>query len=180
MERIITSRPDNPIILVTPTGSRLYGVNRPDSDHDYWAVSLHGKKSHQTIVKGVDTTIVPLHTFISMVERGVPQALEALWSPLSETDPMWKPYLDSLRPDIWQARYRHLARQTNNKNVAKHRMNRTRLALNAMALMEHGKYNPVLSAESRGVVVAAARDEALVEEVVSYAKSMMVGESVTW
>lgn len=177
LKHIIESQVGKTVILASPTGSRLYGINRLGSDYDFWVVVLEGKKPRQTIVDGIDTTVVPLHTFTSMVTRGVPQALEVLWSPLAMFDTAWKAYLDSLTPDIWQARYRHLALQSDAKNVAKSRMTRTRLALNAMSLMEYGRYNPVLSVESRGVVVSSAHDETLVEKVVSYAKSMMVGES---
>lgn len=95
-------------------------------------------------------------------------------------DTTWKPYVDSLTPDIWQARYRHLALQSDVKNVAKNRMARTRLALNAICLIEYGRYNPVLPVESRGIVVSSAHDENLVEKVVSCVKSMMVGESSSW
>lgn len=63
LKHIIESQVGKTVILASPTGSRLYGINRPDSGYDFWVVVSEGKKPWQTIVDGVDTTVVPLHTF---------------------------------------------------------------------------------------------------------------------
>lgn len=68
------------ILFETIHGSHLYGLNHAKSDLDvYRVVSEKGKNYHR--VKDMDDiTIVSLDSFLRQAEKGVPQALEAMWS----------------------------------------------------------------------------------------------------
>ena len=68
--------------LRTIHGSHLYGTNHAGSDVDWYEIWLTGK-NNQAVVNGVDTTKVNLETFVRLIDKGVPQAIEALFSPYS-------------------------------------------------------------------------------------------------
>lgn len=85
------------VLLETVHGSRLYGTARPDSDYDIYRVVLDGK-SRQKITGSVDTINVSLNTFLRQLDLGVPQACEALWSPLKTVKSGWEQYFSSLYP----------------------------------------------------------------------------------
>ena len=95
------------ILFSTIHGSRLYGTATEHSDFDYYAVGLN-VKTRQRIEGNQDTTIVELGDFINQVGKGVPQALEALYSPYKVWGGWagvaggnaggWRPYLERLRP----------------------------------------------------------------------------------
>lgn len=145
-------------LLSTAAGSRLYGLSRPDSDWDHYVVVLEGSRARQEVVGDQDVTVVPLGAYVKMVERGVPQALEALWSPVAVRDPRWAAYFSALRPNYHEARRQHLKdHATNNVSPEKLRQRYARLALNTMSLAAHNRYNPVLSGW-RLQLVQAARD----------------------
>lgn len=139
-------------LLSTIHGSRLYGLETPDSDFDTYEVVLHGR-THQWVDGLVDTTVVTLDDFTRQVETGVPQALEALWSPLRWTDPDWHSYFDALRPGHYETvdRYQRTidnfwqrAERDHDLKVARHAF---RLGLNLNAFMRWGHFNPRLGPE---------------------------------
>lgn len=70
-------------------GSRLYGLEREDSDWDYWEVvqnkpKKRARSSKQTIKDGIDTTVMDLSTFSLYAEKAVPQILELMFSQKKE------------------------------------------------------------------------------------------------
>jgi len=85
------------ILLHTIHGSRLSGLNRPDSDWDWYTVVDKGR-SRQVIDGNQDNLTLTLDDFLRMVADGEPQALTALWSPLAETDPRYAHVLDTICP----------------------------------------------------------------------------------
>lgn len=157
------------VVLLTQTGSRLYGLHNKRSDYDWYAVVLEGTKTAHKVVGDEDVTVVPLSHYLDLVARGVPQALEALWSRNAYRDERYAPLLAALRPNLWQARYRHLSEQGNFNpdnysaeeiayRTRKAYRHKARLALQWLAMLQHGTYNPELTPENRGVVARAGND----------------------
>lgn len=144
-------------MLETVHGSRLYGTNHEASDFDYYRVICSGR-TQQKIEGDEDTTTVQLHDFIRQVSVGVPQALEALWSPVKTVDPSWKYFFNSLHPGYGETidRYnrtianfmgwrkgggRGRTREPSNKT----RLHALRLMHNLQDYLESGSFNPRLS-----------------------------------
>lgn len=80
---------DNPDLLVM-AGSRLYGTNTPESDHDYrgfvvppfeYLVGL-SKFDHQ-IIRDPDSVVYSIRRFFELLIMGDPGALEILYAPKS-------------------------------------------------------------------------------------------------
>lgn len=158
------------VLLLTMTGSRLYGVHTPESDYDYWAVVLENVKTSQKVVEGEDVTLISLKNFMTMLDNGVPQAMEVLWSPVAEFNETYKPLLNSLSPHLWWARYRLLAPQSlekmkkkgqplTPKQWRKGKMQKTRLALQWYNMAHNGWFNPQLSGEQLEIVLYAGTEE---------------------
>lgn len=78
------------VLFKTVHGSHLYGLNHEDSDMDFYVVveDVNGvsRKAQQFIVDGVDTTVVGYGAFMEMCFKGVPQALEAMFSGKATVD----------------------------------------------------------------------------------------------
>lgn len=84
-------------VLETVHGSHLYGLATPTSDldtyrvvarraEDYSALEVRGSehfKTVQTIKDGDDVLVTNLSAFLRKCDEGVPQALEALFSPVA-------------------------------------------------------------------------------------------------
>jgi hypothetical protein len=68
------------LILRTLHGSRLYGLNRPGSDFDWYEVYDHAR-TRQRISGDQDVTRIGLSEWLAQCDRGVPQALEAMFAP---------------------------------------------------------------------------------------------------
>lgn len=143
------------VLLRTPTGSRLYGTHGPDSDYDEWEVVLGPSRPKQRTDGSTDLTRMDLATFTDLVGRGVPQALEALWSPRATIHPAFAPYFAALRPDLWQARMRHLATHRNKQAGNKGPGHAVRTARNFEQLLRFGRYSPVASAAEKAEIRAA-------------------------
>lgn len=78
-------------VLRTLHGSHLYGLSRPDSDYDYYEIYdflnqryRPRKQAQQRIDDDLDEVKISLERFKSICFKGVPQAVEVLFSP-SET-----------------------------------------------------------------------------------------------
>lgn len=144
-------------ILETVHGSRLYGLTHPGSDLDVYRVvpSWNRARKHdvrQTVRDGVDTTVIGLSTFMHMCEQGVPQALEAMFSPVATVDRMAE-----LREGYrvgWMMRKTYMRTATNfiNGDTEKKRRHACRLVLNLREAERTGRFNPMLDAETLRVL----------------------------
>lgn len=67
------------LLFETPHGSHLYGLAHAGSDQDFYRVTKRGRP-RQSIVDNIDITTQPYARFLSLCEKGVPQALEAIFS----------------------------------------------------------------------------------------------------
>lgn len=148
------------IILDTVHGSHLYGLSRPGSDRDTYRVVTGENKAYarQRMRGEDDALVIHLSRFQRSVRQGVPQALEALFSPLAILDPRWAPFLSGLRPGITEPRmtYRRTIRNfglgnggrtgaaAERTDPVKMRRHALRLCLNLDDLVRSGRFSPRL------------------------------------
>ena len=154
------------ILLRTVHGSHLYGLSKPGSDLDYYVVvdGKNKKVNKQTIVNGVDTNVVCLDTFLSLCQKGVPQALEALYSPYATVDGI--PYIRHTfyaHGSVVESTYRRTIKNfwddRRGMDTFKVRRHALRLMLNLKDIREYGKIYPVLSIEQISLISGLALRE---------------------
>lgn len=148
-------------VLTTTFGSRLYGLHTETSDYDTYTVytdpNTNSYKAKHKINGLEDDFTVTLPKFMTMCNAGVPQALEALFSPYKEINPNYAAFLNGYRVDLNEARMRY--RRTiksfgfiieNNEIVDMHpefkkRRHAYRLILNLNDLMVHRRFNSAMA-----------------------------------
>lgn len=149
------------ILFKTVHGSRLYNLAHEDSDDDFYVVVNKVKTNKkryakQSIIDGVDTTVVDLGTWLHFCEVGVPQALEAMMSR--------KPLIDKIGPlraqyragsQTWD-RYLRTIKSFAMEGDFKHKRHSLRLALNLNSLASTGRFNPTLTPEQVEFVTKVA------------------------
>lgn len=168
-------------LFKTVHGSHLYGLAHAASDNDYYEVINRpsGARKHyakQSIVDGIDTMKVNLHGFVSMANEGVPQALEAMFSPLAMGTDHIAAYRHAYRVGLTNmlTTYRRtianfvagnpqgttLREMTDEmrRGDFKRRRHALRLALNFAQAAEYGRFNPTLSAEQAQYATDLAQD----------------------
>lgn len=148
------------VLLRTVHGSHLYGLNHPGSDQDIYEViettrTKRRRNIKQTIDGKLDRTVVDMSTFMHMVDECVPQALEALWTPVAEIDKISN-FRNSYRVNRAKMRdvYVRTAINFAHHEDEKHRRHALRLLLNLGAAMEYGKFNPRLSSMDKLIIKA--------------------------
>ena len=140
------------LLMQTVHGSRLYGLAHAGSDEDNFEVWL-GRRSRQSIDGRNDVLRVSYDDFVKGVAKGVPQYLEALYSPCKTVN-----RLDHLHlhPAYWTVVNTYLRTiksfwredPTDPKDF-KLRRHSARLVWNLQEFMEKGYFNPVLDATAR-------------------------------
>lgn len=133
----------------TVHGSHLYGLNHETSDLDYFVVvgkvkTSRSKYAKQTILNGVDTTVLDLGTWLRYCEMGVPQSLEAMFSRKPEFDK-----LGALRAQYRAGtqvydRYLRTIKSFALEDDFKHKRHALRLAFNLRSIGRTGRFNPTL------------------------------------
>ncbi|ASR77804.1 nucleotidyl transferase [Streptomyces phage Peebs] len=159
------------VLLRTIHGSHLYGLAHAGSDKDIYEVvatkqTKRKRNIKQTIVNGIDKTVVDLSTFMHMVDECVPQALEALWTPVPDVD------------EIHQFRTQYRVNRAKMKevyirtalNFAKHedvkrKRHAIRLLLNLGEALEYGKFNPRLSTMDKFILRSSLGESGAYEDV---------------
>lgn len=152
-------------LFTTIHGSRLYGLAHADSDSDYFTVVNKVKTSRkkyaaQTIVDGVDTTVMDLGTWLHYCEMGAPQSLEAMFSRRPVVD-----HIGALRAQYRAgtqvySRYLHVIKTCAMEDDFKHKRHALRLALNLRSIGRTGRFNPTLSPAAVQVLNRWARADA--------------------
>lgn len=139
------------VLLRTIHGSHLYGLAHAGSDMDVYEViaTERGKRKRnikQTINEGLDKTVVDMSTFMHMVDECVPQALEALWTPVAEIDEI-NPFRTQYRVNRTKMRdvYVRTALNFARHDDVKRKRHALRLLLNLGSALEFGKFNPRLT-----------------------------------
>lgn len=149
------------VLFRTVHGSRLYNLHHADSDYDYYTVvdkvkTKKAKYATHKIFDGVDSVVVDFGTFMVLLDKGVPQALEACFSQQAEVDrieafrngvhagsSVWDTYLRTIKSFALQDDF-------------KHRRHALRLALNLRDIRETGRFNPTLTDEQVVMVTELA------------------------
>lgn len=138
-------------VLHTIHGSRLYGTHHENSDWDWYTVVPGKVKPHQTIVNGKDSVVIGLDPFLSLCGKGVPQALEALWSPVASVDPLYASLLRSFRPSRGAVVVHRRTALSQAHGDHKRRRHALRIAHNTLQLWEHGNYDPTVLPNNLGI-----------------------------
>lgn len=149
------------VLFKTIHGSRLYGLHHADSDYDYYTVvdkvkTAKARYSTQTIVDSQDSLVIDFGTWVDLCTKGVPQALEAMFSPVPEVDDIadfrrgfrvgtqvYDTYLRTIKSFALAEGY-------------KRKRHALRLALNMAELGRSGRFNPRLSDEDVKYISAMA------------------------
>lgn len=140
------------LLMRTLHGSKLYGLAHANSDNDTFEVWA-GRRTRQTVQGAEDVLRVSYDDFLKGVSKGVPQYLEALYSPCKTVDSL--SHLD-LHPSYWTTVRTYLRRIKSfwkgaglGEDGFRKRRHSARLAWNLQEFMEHGYFNPVLDDEGR-------------------------------
>jgi hypothetical protein len=161
-------------LLLTPNGSRLYGLAHANSDDDYYRVVLddyfydavgkvptgnRNRLIHHAIVDGVDELTVGFGTFARLAFDGTPQTLETMFSQQSIIDRLEEfrqSYYASTGPDSMRDAYRRTIHRFIYGNF-KARRHALRLSINLEESMRSGgRFNPTLTPEQAAYITAAA------------------------
>lgn len=172
MDRALDDEPvvtaSREVLFSTPHGSHLYGLATPTSDNDTYTVvtrlphvahnGTRARYARQTIRGDEDAVVIDLSTFMLLCDKGVPQALEAMFSPVATVDRI---------PEL-RAGYRagNPAPLTYRRTIAnflqaegfKRRRHAFRLALNCATMERYGRFCPVLSADQAEEITTLAGD----------------------
>lgn len=135
------------VLLKTVHGSHLYGMAHAGSDLDtYMVVDGSRRRARQTINGAEDLLVIPLPAFSRQVHDGVPQALEALFSPVAECDGL-EGFRAQFRPGM-AAVLKTFARTSRGmalNGTSKSRRHGVRLAHQAREFYQARRFNPRLT-----------------------------------
>lgn len=134
------------LLLRTVHGSRLYNFSHDKSDYDYYEVYVGKGKAKQTIVGEVDTLRISYDSFMLQCQKGVPQALEALWSPVKEVDkiPFISDTFNACNTEVYKT-YMRTIRNFWSSGELKRKRHAIRLCINLSEILDVGYLNPSLS-----------------------------------
>lgn len=118
------------------------------------------KRAAQTINGADDITVLTLNEFARHVWKGVPQALEALYSPAADEAPL-DAYRHHFYPDTARtaATYRRTIKSFALGGTVKKRRHALRLAVNLTDLLAYGRFTPALPATVAADLTAAASSD---------------------
>ena len=145
---------ENTELFKTIHGSKLYGLDHPESDDDWYVVTPTKRTKRALNAKhrkngDLDTVTVDFHTFTVMAQNGVPQALEAMFSQKS-TSPFFEPYRTgwfASDPEVVSRYLRtiHAFSLDDSDKQEKYHRHALRLSLNLDELVHTGRFNPTLN-----------------------------------
>lgn len=150
------------LILKTITGSRLYGFAHADSDFDEYIVDTTAKTG-QSIVGKSDVVTLHISNFVQQVGRGVPQAMEALYSPIKWVHDDYAGWFAGMEPDQNELirTYRRTIRHFVLADTDKHRRHAMRLTINLAEWWNMGSFNPTLYPQDIAEITEYAKSETL-------------------
>lgn len=139
------------VLFKTIAGSRLYGLAHEGSDWDYYTVVdrvAKKKAAYHThsIIDGVDSQVLDFGTWINDCQKGIPQALEAMFSQKAEVD-LIPEFRAGFKAGTNYDAYRGMMKTLSVEHAEsfKHRRHILRLGLNLSDLLSHGRFNPTLA-----------------------------------
>lgn len=145
------------VVFSTIHGSNLYGLAHEKSDKDLYLVlsDKTGSTSPTQIIHGEDDhLIIGFSNFMKQIYKGVPQALEAFYSPIAEIDK-----LESLRMNYFcnssQVVNTYLRTiktfSLDDRHPYKYKKHALRLTFNLNSILTEGRFSPILSEEQKTV-----------------------------
>lgn len=170
----------NQTLLLTVHGSHLYGLNHENSDMDFYRViakepevndfgHVRKKNALQTVAGGIDDSVFDLKTFVIHSHHGVPQALEAMFSPVATVDVL-SAYRAGFHASVqsMSTKYIHAIEKFASFEF-KRRRHSLRYAINlSEAIAKNGRFNPVLS-ESDALMIT---EMAMSKDYVSHLRKL--------
>jgi len=155
------------VLFKTIHGSKLYGLNHANSDDDFYIITPTRKTSRhinakQSIVGKDDTVAIDFSSFVELSHKGVPQALEAMFSRKAES-----PFFEEYRanyfasdPEVIHTYMRTIKSfSLSEKDGFKRRRHSLRLALNLEELIYTGRFNPTLNKPTALKITRLAKKE---------------------
>lgn len=144
------------VVFSTIHGSHLYGLAHSGSDKDVFVVttSTRRKAHHQVTGDGLDLVQVPWDVFVTRINEGSHQSVEALFSPLKvwgDAGLAYRAMCESFRVcggDVF-AKYERTIRSFAHGDF-KRRRHAVRLHQNLCDLREHGRFCPTMTGLERG------------------------------
>lgn len=141
------------LLLRTMHVSWLYNLNHAGSDMDFYEVYSGKGRAKQTIVDGIDTVRISYDYFMHQCQKGVPQALEALYSQEKTVDKI--PFITkSFNPTNTEV-YKTYVRTIKNfwaHSDLKRKRHAIRLSINLSDIKQYGKFNPSTSLIERSYI----------------------------
>ena len=142
---------DDNVIFNTIHGNHLYKLTSEDSDKDvFYVINSPRRKARQSYNEvGWDQVRVGLGTFITRIQEGSHQSVEALFSPYKRWNPEFdflEPMLEAYRvtgPEVFAKYERTITKFC--YGDFKRRRHAVRLHLNLEDLRRSGMFNPVLA-----------------------------------
>lgn len=140
------------ILYKTIHGSRLYGLAHENSDWDYYTVvdkvkNKKAKYATHRIIDGVDSVVVDFGTWVNLCQKGVPQALEAMFSEQAEIDliPEFRAgFVAGTNFEAYRGVMKTMAMEFDD---FKHKRHVLRLGYNLHDVARDGRFNPTLGIE---------------------------------
>lgn len=149
------------LLFSTPHGSHLYGTATPTSDRDTYEVytsvpHVRAGWAHQSIAGGDDRFRIEFGTWLHQCHAGVPQALEAMFSPVASYDAIGAFRAGFRVGSTVVPTFLRTIRHFTATGDLKRRRHALRLGLNARDILRYGRYNPALTAEDLAWVTRMA------------------------
>lgn len=152
-------------LLLTPTGSHLYGMAHAGSDQDFYRITPdtyfwnaigasptgnRKRMARQHINNGIDEITLAFGTFARFAFDGIPQALEAMFSEqciIDELTEFRNSFYAGTGMDSMREKYRKTIRSFAHGDF-KQRRHALRLSINLEEAMQSGgRFNPTLKPE---------------------------------
>lgn len=137
-------------LFKTIHGSRLYGIAHQNSDQDWYTVvgkikTAKAQYSTHKIIGGQDSVVVDFGTWVDLCTKGVPQALEAMFSnePVVDEISAFRSGF-AVGSKVYDTYFRTIKSFALQEGY-KPKRHALRLALNLNELGRTGRFNPTLS-----------------------------------
>lgn len=132
------------LILRTLHGSRLYGLAHAASDYDWYEVHDHAR-TRQRVAGDQDVTRIGLSEWLAECDKGVPQALEAMFAPPGFADvDRFAAYRAGYRANVGNAAdtYTRTIASFMRAGDPKRVLHSSRLRRDLNELRRHGRFDP--------------------------------------
>lgn len=145
------------VLYKTVAGSKLYGLSHENSDDDFYTVVSKVKTAKATYSKqridgNEDSVVVDFGTWLGMCRKGVPQALEAMFSTMAIVDDIAE-FRQGFRvgTEVYDT-YLRTIKSFAFSGEFKKRRHSLRLGFNLKDIREYGRFDPTLNVRQIQIV----------------------------